>query len=130
MTIVHGDAHAWNFFLRRDGESDIRLFDWQNWSIGFASTDLAYMMLTLWYPERRRWMEQPLLDRYHEMLLSQGVRDFDRADLGEDYRLAILFQLMRLVWQFNAGLSPWIWWDHLERVVLAIDDLGCRELLT
>ena len=87
-------------------------------------------MLTLWYPERRRNLEQPLLDRYHEALQEHGVHDFDRAALAQDYRLAILFQLMRLVWQFNAGLSPWIWWDHLERVVLAIDDLGCRELLT
>ena len=129
MTVVHGDAHLWNFFLPRDGGREIRIFDWQNWRIGFASTDLAYMMATHWYPERRRRMEQPLLDHYHAAIQEHGVHDFDRAALGQDYRLAVLFQLMRLVWQFNAGLTPWVWWDHLERVVLAIDDLGCRELL-
>jgi aminoglycoside/choline kinase family phosphotransferase len=130
MTVVHGDAHLWNFFLPRDGGSDIRIFDWQNWRIGFAASDLAYMMATHWFPERRRRMEQPLLDQYHEALLKHGVLDFDRATLGEDYRLAVLFQLMRLVWQFNAGLPPLIWWGHLERVASAIDDLRCRELLT
>jgi Ecdysteroid kinase-like family len=131
MTIVHGDAHLWNFFLPRDGGSDIRIFDWQNWCIDFASTDLAYMMATHWYPERRRRMEQPLLDYYHAALQEQGegVHDFGRAALEEDYRLAVLLQLIRLVRQFNAGLPPVIWWGHLERVVLAIDDLGCRELL-
>jgi thiamine kinase-like enzyme len=130
MTVVHGDAHVWNFFLPRDDGSDIRIFDWQNWGIDFAATDLAYMMATHWYPERRQRMEQPLLDCYHAALLEQGVHNFDRAALGEDYRLAILFQLTRLVRQFNAGLPPVIWWSHLERVVQAIDDLGCRELLT
>lgn len=129
MTVVHGDAHLWNFFLPRDGGSDIRIFDWQNWRIGFAANDLAYMIATHWYPERRRGMEQTLLDHYHAALQAQGVHDFDRAALGEDYRLSVLFQLMRLVWQFNAGLPPLIWWGHLERVILAIDDLGCRELL-
>jgi Ecdysteroid kinase-like family len=129
MTVVHGDAHLWNFFLPRDGGSDIRIFDWQNWGIDFAATDLAYMMATHWYPERRRRMEQPLLDHYHTALQEQGVHDFSRAALGEDYRLAVLFQLMRLVRQFNAGLPPLIWWGHLERVVLTIDELGCRELL-
>jgi hypothetical protein len=26
-------------------------------------------------------------------------------------------------------LPPLIWWSHLERIMLAVDDVGCRDLL-
>jgi hypothetical protein len=26
-------------------------------------------------------------------------------------------------------IPPNIWWNDLERIMLAVDDLGCRELL-
>ena len=73
MTIVHGDAHVWNCFLPRDGAGDVRLFDWDGWRIGIASSDLAYMMALHWYPNRRRRLERPLLDRYHATLVAYGV---------------------------------------------------------
>jgi hypothetical protein len=24
---------------------------------------------------------------------------------------------------------PWVWWNHLERILMAVNDLGCRDLL-
>jgi hypothetical protein len=27
------------------------------------------------------------------------------------------------------GIPPVIWWNNLERVLLAVEDLGCRDLL-
>jgi hypothetical protein len=24
---------------------------------------------------------------------------------------------------------PWVWWNQLERIFMAVDDLGCRDLL-
>jgi len=27
------------------------------------------------------------------------------------------------------AIPPMIWWSYLERIMLATDDLGCRELL-
>jgi aminoglycoside phosphotransferase (APT) family kinase protein len=128
LSIVHGDAHVWNFFLPRDGGRDVRLFDWDAWRIGLATHDLAYMMATHWYPERRQRMEQSLLDRYHVVLLAHGVRGYDRRALQDDYRLAVLWQLATPVWQEAIDLPPVIWWSHLERVMLAVDDLGCREI--
>ena len=121
-------VHVWNFFLPRDGGSDVRLFDWDAWRIGLATHDLAYMMATHWYPERRQRMEQSLLDRYHVVLLAHGVRGYDRRALQDDYRLAVLWQLATPVWQEAIDLPPVIWWSHLERVMLAVDDLGCRDL--
>ena len=128
LTVAHGDAHVWNCFLAKEGEDD-RWFDWDAWRIGTATSDLAYMMATHWYPERRRWAERPLLDHYHAALAGQGVGGYDRAALADDYRLSVLWQLMVPVWQASVDLPPVIWWSHLERITLAIDDLGSRELL-
>jgi hypothetical protein len=46
MSLVHGDAHVWNYLLPRNGGDDVRLFDWDSWRIGVATNDLAYMMAT------------------------------------------------------------------------------------
>jgi thiamine kinase-like enzyme len=130
LTIVHGDAHPWNFFLpMRGGCENVRLIDWENWSIESATDDLAYMMAMLWYPDRRRRLEKPLLDRYHAELLAQGVTSYDREMLGNDYRLSVLWLITRPVWQAMSNIAPRVWWNNLERIMLAVDDLGCRALL-
>ena len=129
VTLVHGDAHVWNCFVPKDGSDDLRYFDWDTWRIGLASGDLAYMMAVHWYPERRRQFEQPLLDHYHAALLGHGVQGYDRAALAEDYRRSVLMHLLLPMLQMTSGLPPWIWWYHVERIALAIDDLDCRALL-
>ena len=94
VTIVQGDAHVWNSFLPREGGGDdVRLFDWDLWRIDVASDDLAYMMAMHWYPDLRRRMERPLLDRYHAALVAHGVRGYDRRALDDDYRLSVLWQI-------------------------------------
>src|SRR5262249_26467167 len=66
MTIVHGDAHVWNWFLPKAGVVNTpRLFDWDSWRLDYASEDLVYMMALHWYPDMRRQREQHLLDVYH-----------------------------------------------------------------
>jgi thiamine kinase-like enzyme len=129
LTIIHGDAHAWNFFLPRHGGEDVRLIDWEGWSIDTATDDLAYMMAMLWYPDRRRRMERPLLDVYRAALLDNGVRGYDRRALDEDYRLSALWLITRPVGQAANNIGPRVWWNNLERIMLAVDDLGCRDLL-
>jgi hypothetical protein len=129
MSIVQGDAHFWNCFLPRDGGGDARLFDWDCWRADVAADDLAYMIAMHWYPDRRRHMERTLLDSYHEALIEHGVQGYDRQALDDDYRLSALWQIATPVWQANANIPPVIWWNNLERIMLAVDDLGCRELL-
>ena len=104
----------------------MRLFDWDAWHIDSA-TDHANMMAMHWYPDRRR-LERPLLDHYYATLLAHGVQCYDRAALDEDYRLAVLWQMTTPVWQVTA-IPPVIWWNNMERLLLAVDDLGCRDLL-
>ena len=129
-TIVHGDAHVWNCFLPRDERSDdVRLFDRDSWRIGLGAIDLAYMMAVHWYPDLRHEREQLLLDDYHTTLVAQGIAGYDRFALQTDYRLSVLWQLMTPVMQHAYGIPPLIWWNNLERILLAADDLNCRDLL-
>jgi len=131
LTLIHGDAHPWNFFLPRHGEiEDVRLFDWENWGINTATDDLAYMMAMLWYPDRRRRMERPLLDLYYSTLLRQGVRSYDRQALDDDYRLSVLWLITRPVVQAAHNVPPRVWWNNFERIFLAVDDLGCCDLIS
>ncbi len=129
MTLVHGDGHFWNCFLANNGEG-VKFFDWDCWRIDAATDDLAYMIAVHWYPERRARFERSLLDRYHETLVAHGVKGYDRQALADDYRLSVLWQAMTPVWQAGIDLPPHIWWNNLERIMLAVDDLGCRELLS
>ena len=129
VTVVHGDAHVWNCFVPKDGSGDLRYFDWDTWRIGLATTDLAYMMATHWYPEHRRRFERPLLDHYHAALLGHGVQNYDRAALAEDYRRSVVMQLLLPPLQWSIGIPSWVWWPHIERIMAAVDDLDCRPLL-
>jgi hypothetical protein len=130
MTIVQGDAHVWNVFLpRAAGSSDVRLFDWDSWRVDVATDDLACMMALHWFPDHRRRHEQQLLDHYHDALLAHGVEGYDRRALHDDYLLSVLWQAATPVWQAANNIPAWIWWGHLERIFMAIDDLGCRALL-
>jgi hypothetical protein len=36
---------------------------------------------------------------------------------------------MTPIWQAGIKLGPWIWFSHFERIMTAVDDLGCLELL-
>jgi hypothetical protein len=130
FAITQGDSHVWNSFLPRDlHSSDVRLFDWDGWRLEVPSRDLAYMIALHWYPDRRRRMERWLLDEYHGALLAHGVRGYDREALDADYRLSVLWQITTPVWQATNNIPAVIWWNGLERIMLAVDDLDCRSLL-
>ena len=130
MTVVHGDSHVWNIFLPKDDSGAGALqFDWDCWNVDVASEDLAYMMAMHWYPDLRRRVERPLLDCYHAELLASGVHGYDRQALDDDYRLSALWLTTTPLWQQGNSIPPLIWWNNLERIFLAVDDLGCRELL-
>ena len=129
LTVVQGDAHVWNCFLPRDGGHDIRFFDWDSWRVDVGASDLAYLMAIHWYPDRRRRIERLLLDRYHEALTARGVAAYDRRALDDDYRFAVLWQTTWPLSQEAYGIPPVIWWNNLERILMAADDLGCAELI-
>jgi len=87
------------------------------------------MMALHWHPDLRRIREGRLLDRYHDDLQARGVRGYGRETLQEDYRLSVLLCTTLPVWQHGTNIPPMIWWNNFERIHLAVEDLGCRELL-
>lgn len=123
-----GDSHVWNFLYPRYPSSDrCLLLDWEYWYEDYGATDLAFMMSLQWYPERRARFEQPLLRRYLDRLQEEGIVGFSYDDLIEDYRIAHICSAIVPI--YLADLKKDVWWAHLERWFLAMDDLGARELL-
>jgi hypothetical protein len=130
VTIAHGDAHIWNFLMPREAVADtVRIFDFDQWRINVPTGDLAYMMATQWYPDRRQALERMLLDCYYDTLVECGVSGYRRDAFDRDYRWSVLWHITKPVWQWSVDIPPLIWWNNLERVHLAVDDLGCEEFL-
>jgi hypothetical protein len=107
----------------------VRIFDFDLWSINVPTHDLAHMMAVHWYPERRQALERPLLNLYHDTLMESGISGYTRGALDRDYRWAVLWQITKPIWQWSINIPPVIWWNNLERVMMAVEDLGCEELL-
>lgn len=128
-TLTHGDAHVWNFLYPHQPGLPAYLVDWEALGISLGTDDLAYMMTLFWFPERRARLEQLLLREYHTHLLERGVRDYAWEQCREDYRLSVIRTLFQPIWWWSTDHPAWLWWDRMERVVLAYKDLACEELL-
>ena len=126
-TVVHGDAHLWNFLIPTDTTQSPALIDWQVWGVDFGAVDLVYMMALHWFPERRARLERDLVQTWTSTLQEGGVNcEFDTA--WEDYRFLATGLLPRMV-NYAAVIPAYIWWPHLERAFLAFEDLDCAEFL-
>jgi hypothetical protein len=129
VTLVHGDTHYWNFLTPSDPTVDsVRIIDWAVWHIGVGPSDLAYLIALSWFPERRARMEQALMRRYHDRLAERGVRGYDWEQCWLDYRTAMIYHLLWPIFWYRY-LPASIWWNALEKGMLAFADLGCEELL-
>lgn len=129
LTLVHGDAHAWNFMLPRGDTGDAKLLDWDAWHHGLGASDLAYMMALYWDREPHQRFRDALLACYHRELESSGISGYSLGELQRDYRLAVLLHLRTPVARHAYGIPSRIWWMQLMRVVQAVEDVGAEELL-
>jgi hypothetical protein len=131
-TLIHGDAHLWNFLHPKDAEKGrAYLIDLATSNrIRPPTNDLAYMMALQWFPDRRAWMEETLLRHYHEALLWHGVKDYSWEDVRLDYRYSVMTHLFTPVLQWHSKQIPaTVWWYNFERISEAYQDLSCAELL-
>ncbi len=130
ITLIHNDAHAWNFLYPVDPEHDrVCMIDWQEWDVNLGTNDLAEMMVLWWYPEHRVRLEEALVRRYHQQLVKHGVKRYEWDHCWNDYRLSALRILLYPVWMYAEGRSPTFWWPILEKSTKAFQDLGCERLL-
>ncbi|MRG29088.1 phosphotransferase [Laceyella tengchongensis] len=126
VTLIHGDAHLWNFLYPLDNREYCRLVDWQTWDVNIGTEDLSHMIALHWFPKRRALYEGRLIRRYHEQLIINGVKTYSLDDLWNDYRLSVIRKIFLPIRQwYSSEISPQVWWNHLERIFLAFDDLNC-----
>ena len=123
LTIIHGDAHTWNFLFPRVGDGPAFLFDWQLWHVDVGARDLAFMMALHWYPSRRRELERPLLHHYHANLRRT---DYSLDELWLDYRRCVVRNLTFPIISWSRGVKPEYWWHRLECAVAAYRRPGMR----
>ncbi len=139
LTLIHGDAHAWNFLYPRGkldyvGAKGAVLVDWETWDADVGVFDLAYLITLFWFPAHRARLEKELVQNYHFFLQTFGVRKYSFEDCWNDYRHSVIRLLLKPVWWCHAHPEdkfwPEVWWPRLERVLCAFEDLHCGELLT
>ena len=130
LTIVHGDAHPWNFIMPLTAD-DRRtcLLDWEAWSIEPGPLDLA-SLIALHLPVRERQaLEHELVERYSFQLRQRRVVGYDLALCWDDYRRAIVRRVFSPVGLWSRGSPARAWWPALEHMTAAYHDLNCEELL-
>ena len=130
LTLTHGDIHVGNFLYPRDpAQHGVLIIDWKMVEVTLGTSDLAYMMALMWFPDLRARVEQDLLRRYHAILSEQGVATYSWDDLWYDYRLMVMRHFCTAMWGWSVRQNSGIWWNHLERITRAVQDLRCLELL-
>jgi len=129
VTLTHSDAHLWNFLFPKRGGDRVKMIDWQSYDNGLGAYDLAYMMALHWFPARRGRYERGLLERYHAALRRNGVSNYGFDDLLYDYRISIVQLLFTPIYQSVVKLQAGIWYNHIERIFSAFDDMDCEAIL-
>ena len=93
FTLIHGDTGAQNILVPRVGDRPVYIIDRQpfNWSLTMwlGVYDIVYAIVLDWDVELRRQCEIPILKRYHETLVQNGVTEYPWEQLYNDYRLCV-----------------------------------------
>ncbi len=129
LTVIHGDAHTWNFLFPRSGQGTPYLIDWQVWHLDIGARDLAFMIALHWDRAARQQLELPLLHVYHEELMSAGISNYSFDDLLLDYRRCAVRNLTFPILFWSRGLPREAWRRRLDYALAAYRDLDAAELL-
>lgn len=86
--LVHNDYRSDNMmFGTAEGGYPLAVLDWQSLRFGSCMTDVSYFIASGFSVEQRRRHERELLSRYHDSLLSLGVKDYPFERAWTDYAL-------------------------------------------
>jgi hypothetical protein len=135
FTLIHGDTGQKNILVPRDAERPLYIIDRQpfNWSLTtwLGVYDLAYAMVLDWEVAARRRLEMPVLRKYREVLIANGVTGYSWERLVDDYRLSLAMGVYIASEYCRGGVNQrWIstYLQMLSRSLTACDDLNCSEL--
>lgn len=129
LTIIHGDAHTWNFLFPRSGRGETYLIDWQVWHLDIGARDLAFMIGLHWDRAARAKLELPLLQFYHEQLISARISNYSFDDLLLDYRRCLVRNLTFPILFWSRKHPRESWRNRLNHALAAYRDHDCAEVL-
>jgi aminoglycoside/choline kinase family phosphotransferase len=130
LTVVHGDAHPWNFLNPiAPGDGRTCLLDWEGWSIEPGPHDLASLIALHLPVSERQALEQELVERYGVQLRERGVVGYEQTTCWDDYRRASARRVLSPVGLWSRGSAARAWWPALEHITAAYHDLRCQEVL-
>jgi len=126
QSIVHGDGHQGNSYVRASGE---RIWiDFQLVRKGRPWRDLSYFMVGALTIEERRANERQLIEHYREHLVATGAQDVPGIDeIWETYRRWPIYGAQAWI----ANMDEWgqIGYPMNERFFTALEDLDTVKLL-
>jgi hypothetical protein len=130
LTIVHGDAHPWNFLspIKQAGRPTC-LLDWEGWSIEPGPHDLTSLLALHLPTEGRAVVEQKALEHYVRRLQARGVSGYDLETCVFDYRRSVARRVFSPVGMWARGSTIKTWRPILDRITAAFYQLECDELL-
>ena len=135
FTLIHGDVGHHNVLVPRIGDRPVYIIDRQpfDWSLTtwLGVYDLVYAMVLDWEVDTRRQLEIPVLKRYHDRLIENGVKGYSWDRLFDDYRLCAAMGVYVAAEYFSADVKErWISTTllMLRSSLTACDDLKCSEL--
>jgi hypothetical protein len=133
--LVHGDYRMDNMiFGVGPQDPPFSIIDWQLVARARGVFDFAYFMAQGGDPDRRKANEMRLLERYHALLLENGVDGYSFEECLRDYRASILYGLVYIVISVGSlehadERMQQLFGVALERTIRAIDDLDATELM-
>lgn len=130
--LIHGDANPTNIFVPRNGsDSPIYLIDRQPFdtslTVFLGVYDITHTLVHRWERDNRKALEIPLLQRYHQQLVENGVIDYPWQQLVDDYILCAGMGLYDAVERSADGPNEemkWLWLPMLQRSLQAMVDLA------
>ena len=106
-TLVHGDLRVENvLFARNNSQRDVVVLDWGTPTRSLAALDLAYLIGGGVPMPARRGRLRELCTRWHQSLMSHGVKDYTLGDAWADVQLAALRCLSSVLLLHNWQLDP------------------------
>ncbi|MCW3011886.1 MAG: uncharacterized protein JWO90_2290 [Solirubrobacterales bacterium] len=102
-TLLHGDAHAGQTYVTRDGRMGIA--DWHATQQGGWAFDFAYLMNSGCEPEDRRAWQQDLLEEYRTQLPQHGGPSISHDDALLAYRQQAFWAYT--AWAFTIGRASY-----------------------
>lgn len=129
ITIVHGDSHIYNFMLSTNKNLSPVIIDFQFWGVGIGAGDLAHLTRVSFPDEFSISLHEPLIRKYYNTLLEQGVQGYSWEECWIDYRKRVAVMLLIPMWQytgFDLKYDDWI--NDIPKLLLNYNALECNQI--